>query len=162
MITAIFPFLLGLLAIFTPETKYGHTEHMEVEEESDILLSNNQSGSNQNTNDSQRRPKVETESNICRVFKFVSKPQILKPIIFIFLFLLTPSMSSAMFYYFTNFLKFEPEFMGQLRLIQAFANMLGIYLYNRYFKLVAFKVVFGVSAFFGAALGMCDLLLVTR
>jgi len=51
----------------------------------------------------------------------------------------TPSNSDAMFYYFTNELDFEPEFMGRLKMAYGVASLIGIFCYNKFFKSVAFK-----------------------
>jgi len=43
---------------------------------------------------------------------YVLKPEILKPIGIIFIFCITPSAGTAMFYYYTNYLGFTSEFIG--------------------------------------------------
>ena len=42
----------------------------------------------------------------------VKEPAILKPIMFIFLFMSMPSPGTAMFYFYINVLQFPPEFLG--------------------------------------------------
>lgn len=57
---------------------------------------------------------------------FVTKKEIVGPISFIFLFMATPNTGSSMFYFYTNRLGFAPEFMGELKLVHAVANIIGI------------------------------------
>lgn len=82
------------------------------------------------------RPKLPNENsrtdNISLVFKFLKQPQIMRPLIFIFLFMATPSTGSSMFYFYTNVLGFHPEFLGELRLLSSFATLSGIFIYNRW------------------------------
>lgn len=74
----------------------------------------------------------------------------------------TPNTGSSMFYFYTNKLGFQPEFMGELKLVHALANIVGIQIYHRYFKLVPFKKVFIVSAILTTIAGLSQILLVTR
>jgi len=74
-----------------------------------------------------------------KFFKFIKMPYIYKPIIFIFLFMITPSSSSTMFFFYTNKLGFEPEFLGELKLVYAVASISGMIIYNKYLKFVEFK-----------------------
>lgn len=74
--------------------------------------------------------------------QFVKKPAIYVPVIFIFIFVATPSSGSSMFYFYTNELKFHPEFIGELKLASSLASMIGIYIYNRFLKLIPFKKIF--------------------
>jgi hypothetical protein len=96
------------------------------------------------------------------VLAFVTKKEILGPILFIFLFMATPNTGSSMFYFYTNSLKFEPEFMGELKLVHALANIIGIQIYHRFFKHVPFKKLFTISALLTCLAGLSQILLVTR
>ena len=42
----------------------------------------------------------------------------------------TPSVESAMFYFYTNKLEFTPEFLGRVRLAGSIASLAGVTLYN--------------------------------
>lgn len=100
--------------------------------------------------------------NLKKVWNFVRKPDIYKPILFIFFFIMTPSASSSMFYFYTNELKFHSNFMGQLKLIHSFASMLGIFIYHKFLKLIPFKKLLGCSTIICACTGMTQVILVTR
>lgn len=44
-----------------------------------------------------------------------------------------------MFFFYTNKLGFEPEFLGELKLVYAVASISGMVIYNKYLKFVEFK-----------------------
>lgn len=69
----------------------------------------------------------------------MSLPEIYKPISFIFLFMAMPSPGSSMFYFYTNELKFTPEFLGSLRFIYATGSISAVIIYNKFLKAVEFK-----------------------
>jgi len=71
--------------------------------------------------------------------EFIKLPYIYKPIIFIFLFMITPSSGNTMFFFYTNKLGFAPEFLGELKLFYAVASILGMIIYNKFLKFVDFK-----------------------
>jgi hypothetical protein len=52
-------------------------------------------------------------------------PQILLPAAFIFIWQSTPSPAGAMFYFYTNYLGFSPEFVGRIQLLDGIAQLLG-------------------------------------
>ena len=101
-------------------------------------------------------------SNVNKIWFFVKKPEIFKPIFFIFFFMVTPSAGSSMFYFYTNELKFHPNFMGQLKLIHSLANMIGIFTYHKFLKLVPFKKIFAWSTVICVCTGLTQVVLVTR
>lgn len=67
-----------------------------------------------------------------------------------------------MFYFYTNELGFKPEFMGQLKLANSAASILGILIFNRYLKHVPFKKLLTWSTVICFVLGLTQILLVTR
>ncbi|MEC4984295.1 MAG: folate/biopterin family MFS transporter [Oscillatoria sp. PMC 1068.18] len=92
----------------------------------------------------------------------ISKKAILLPTIFIFVWQATPSADSALFFFTTNELNFQPEFLGRVRLVTSVAALVGVWLFQRYLKKVPFRVIFGWSTVIASALGMTMLLLVTH
>ena len=84
------------------------------------------------------------------------------PIAFLFVWQATPTADSAFFFFSTNELGFEPEFLGRVRLVTSFASLVGIFLFQRYLKTVPFRKILGWSTVIAAALGMTTLLLVTH
>ncbi|MEG4225268.1 folate/biopterin family MFS transporter [Microcoleus sp. N9_B2] len=92
----------------------------------------------------------------------VTQKTIWLPTAFLFLWQATPSSDSAFFFFTTNELGFQPEFLGRVRLVTSIASLLGIWLFQRFLKTVPFRVIFGWSTVIAAALGMTTLLLVTH
>ncbi len=136
-----------------------------MQEEEAKLLSSSYSSTDPRHTSSYKEiaPDSEDEkSSMTKVYEFMKKPQIFKPILFIFIFMITPSAGSSMFYFYTNELKFPPEFMGQLKLIHSMANILGITIYHKFLKLVPFKRLFFVSSIICVVTGLTQILLATR
>lgn len=84
------------------------------------------------------------------------------PTAFIFIWQATPTADSAFFFFTTNELGFQPEFLGRVRLVTSIAALIGVWLFQRFFKAVPFRQIFGWSTVISAALGMTMLLLVTH
>lgn len=84
------------------------------------------------------------------------------PALFIFIWQSTPSAESAFFYFSTNDLGFSPEFLGRVRLVSSLAGLLGIWLFQRFFKAVPFRPILGWSTIIATLLGLTTLILVTH
>lgn len=84
------------------------------------------------------------------------------PVAFLFLWQATPSSDSAFFFFTTNDLGFNPEFLGRVRLVTSLASLLGIWIFQRFLKAVAVRVIFFWSTLFATGLGMTTLILVTH
>ncbi|MBD2579017.1 folate/biopterin family MFS transporter [Oscillatoria sp. FACHB-1406] len=84
------------------------------------------------------------------------------PTLFIFIWQATPTADSALFYFTTNELGFEPEFLGRVRLVTSIAALIGVGIYQRFLRAVPFRVILGWSTVFASTLGMTTLLLVTH
>lgn len=74
----------------------------------------------------------------------------------------SPSVSTAMFYFYSNVLSFGPEFIGELRLVYSICSILSAYLFNRFLKNVKFTKVFGYSTVVYFLVSLQTILLVTR
>lgn len=94
--------------------------------------------------------------------KAVSQKAIWLPSAFLFILLATPSADSAFFFFTTNELHFQPEFLGRVRLVTSIASLVGIWIFQRFLKTVPFRVIFGWSTVISTVLGMTMLLLVTH
>ncbi|MBW4486847.1 MAG: folate/biopterin family MFS transporter [Trichocoleus desertorum ATA4-8-CV12] len=92
----------------------------------------------------------------------VTQKVIWLPTAFLFLWQATPTADSAFFYFTTNELGFQPEFLGRVRLVTSLASLVGIWLFQRFFKEVPFRAFFGWTTLLSAVLGMSMLLLVTH
>ncbi|MBE9078826.1 folate/biopterin family MFS transporter [Romeria aff. gracilis LEGE 07310] len=92
----------------------------------------------------------------------VSQKAIWMPALFLFLWQATPTADSAFFFFTTNELGFEPEFLGRVRLVTSLAALVGIWIFQRFLKSVSFRKIFAWSTVLSALLGMTALLLVTH
>lgn len=91
-----------------------------------------------------------------------SQRAIWMPALFLFLWQSTPSADSAFFFFTTNDLGFEPEFLGRVRLVTSVAALLGIAIFQRFLKAVPFRRIFAWSTVIASLGGMTTLLLVTH
>jgi folate/biopterin transporter len=92
----------------------------------------------------------------------ITQKSIWMPTAFLFLWQAMPASESAFFYFTTNELHFEPEFLGRVRLVTSLASLVGIWIFQRFLKAVPFRVIFGWSTVISAILGMSMLILVTH
>ena len=102
------------------------------------------------------------KGQVKQLWSAVKQKQVWLPIAFLFTWQATPTADSAFFFFSTNELGFEPEFLGRVRLVTSFASLIGIFLFQRYLKTVPFRTILGWSTIIAAALGMTTLLLVTH
>ncbi len=92
----------------------------------------------------------------------VTQKTIWLPTAFLFIFQATPSADSAFFFFTTNELHFQPEFLGRVHFVTSIAALVGIWIFQRFLKNLPFRVIFGWSTVLSAVLGMTMLLLVTH
>ncbi len=69
-------------------------------------------------------------------------PSIYKPLIFIFLVVVAPGVSDAMFYFESNVLNFEPGVFGILNVIGCCSSILGVWMYRFLFHKSPLKIYF--------------------
>ena len=136
-ITALFPLIVSAVAWLIAEERIGYTEDSESS-----------------------TPAVSHQ--IKQLWQAIRQKSIWLPTAFIFIWQATPSADSAFFFFTTNELGFEPEFLGRVRLVTSLASLLGVWLYQRFLKKVPFRVILGWSTVIASALGMTTLLLVTH
>ncbi len=136
LITAIFPLLVSSAAFFIQEEKVALTS------EQSLVAS--------------------TGDQLQQLWGAIRQKSIFLPTIFIFLWQATPSADSAFFYFTTNELGFEPEFLGRVRLVTSIASLLGVALYHKFLKTIPFRPMLGWGTVISCALGMTTLLLITH
>ena len=115
---------------------------------------NNEDGNNSNFEDVKQQIKLLRQA--------ITQKVIWLPAAFLFIWLATPSSESAFFFFTTNELHFQPEFLGRVRLVTSVAALFGIWIFQRFLKSVPFRVIFGWSTIISAVLGLTTLLLVTH
>lgn len=110
-----------------------------------------------------KRTDFETVKNqVKQLRQAVSQKTIWLPTAFLFLWQATPSSDSAFFFFTTNELGFQPEFLGRVRLVTSLAAIVGIWLFQRFLKTIPFRVIFGWSTVIATVLGLTSLILVTH
>ncbi|AFZ44066.1 folate/biopterin transporter [Halothece sp. PCC 7418] len=102
------------------------------------------------------------KKQVQQLWQVMRQKRIFLPTLFIFIWQSTPGSDSALFFFITNELGFEPEFLGRVRLVSSFASLAGVWIFQRYLKTVSFRKVLGWSTVISSVLGMSVLLLVTH
>ena len=112
--------------------------------------------------DKQKRTNSLVAEQIQQLWGAIKQKSIWLPTAFLFIWQATPTADSAFFFFSTNELGFEPEFLGRVRLVTSLASLLGIFIFQNYLKSVPFRRILGWSTIIAAVLGMTTLLLVTH
>ncbi len=112
--------------------------------------------------DSQKTENSLVKEQIQQLWGAIKQKSIWLPTAFLFIWQATPTTDSAFFFFSTNELGFEPEFLGRVRLVSSLASLLGIFIFQNYFKSIPFRRILGWSTVIAAGLGMTTLLLVTH
>jgi folate/biopterin transporter len=157
LITAYFSGLL--LEHFTTRTVFGITASFPliVSGVAWLIAETPISNKNQNCDES-----INVGQQIKQLRQAVTQKAIWLPTAFVFIWQATPTADAAFFFFTTNELHFEPEFLGRVRLVTSIASLAGVWIFQRFLKTVPFRVIFGWSTVFSAVLGMTMLLLVTH
>jgi folate/biopterin transporter len=103
-----------------------------------------------------------TKNQLVQILAAITQKAVLLPTLFIFFWHATPNAEAAFFYFTTNELHFDPEFLGRVRLVTSFASLIGVWAFQRYLKTIPFRVIFTWGILLSTALGMTTLLLVTH
>ena len=140
-ITATFPLIVSGVAWLISESPVEKTDE-------------NEDGRNNNFEDVKQQVKLLRQA--------ITQKAIWLPTAFLFIWQATPGSESAFFYFTTNELHFQPEFLGRVRLVTSIAALVGIWIFQRFLKSVPFRVIFTWSTVFSAILGLTTLLLVTH
>ncbi len=101
-------------------------------------------------------------SQIKQLRQAITQKSIWLPTAFIFLWQATPSAESAFFFFSTNELGFEAEFLGKVRLVTSVAALVGVWIYQRFLKQISLRLILGWSIVISCVLGMTTLILVTH
>lgn len=132
-ITATFPLIISLVAGFISEETITQESNLET-----------------------------VKHQVKQLRQAVMQKAIWLPAAFVFVWQATPTADSAFFYFTTNELGFQPEFLGRVRLVTSVASLVGVWLFQRFFKSVPFRTIFFWSTITSTLLGMTMLLLVTH
>ena len=102
------------------------------------------------------------KEQIGQLKKAIAQPAIWMPTLFLFIWQSTPTADSAFFFFTTNELGFEAEFLGRVRLFTSIAALIGVWLFQRFLKSVPFRQIFAWSTILSFVFGLTPLLLVTH
>jgi len=97
-----------------------------------------------------------------QVWEVIRAPEVFPAVLFILAWQATPTAGSATFYFYTNELHFNPEFLGRSQLVGSLASLAGIVLYNRVFSSVPIKDYLSRIQVTAVTLGFLPILLATR
>ncbi|MBD2606683.1 folate/biopterin family MFS transporter [Scytonema hofmannii FACHB-248] len=165
LITASFPLIVSGVAWLIAETPVSKTQpesQFPIDAKQRHVSAAVQSGDclTKEDNNSSNSPTIKHQ--LQQLSKAVSQKTIWLPTAFLFILLAMPSADSAFFFFSTNELHFQPEFLGRVRLVTSIASLIGIWIFQRFLKSVPFRVIFGWSTVISTVLGMTMLLLVTH
>ena len=102
------------------------------------------------------------QNQIQLLWQAIQQRRIWMPALFIFLWQSTPSSGSAFFFFTTNDLGFQPEFLGRVQLVTSLAAMLGVWLFQTFLKSVPVRIIIGWSVVISTLFGLTSLILVTH
>ncbi|MEH2025993.1 folate/biopterin family MFS transporter [Nostoc sp.] len=159
LITAYFSGLL--LQYFTTRTVFGITALFPLIV-SGVAWLIAESPVSKDPQDSNQTNSLPIKHQLGQLRQAISQKTIWLPTAFIFIWQATPNADSAFFYFSTNELHFEPEFLGRVNLVGSFASLAGVWIFQRFLKSVPFRVIFAWSTVLSSILGMTMLLLVTH
>ncbi|MEH1911988.1 MAG: folate/biopterin family MFS transporter [Nostoc sp.] len=159
LITAYFSGLL--LQYFTTRTVFGITALFPLIV-SGVAWLIAESPVNKDAQDSNHTNSLPIKHQLGQLRQAISQKSIWLPTAFIFIWQATPNADSAFFYFSTNELHFQPEFLGRVHLVTSFASLAGVWIFQRFLKSIPFRVIFAWSTVISSVLGMTMLLLVTH
>ncbi|MEM7553161.1 MAG: folate/biopterin family MFS transporter [Cyanobacteria bacterium P01_A01_bin.84] len=152
-ITASFPLLVSSVAWLIAESPVGR------DEEKGSSVENSLENTSENNFKSNSR---NIQHQLKQLKQAISQREIWLPTAFLFIWQATPTSESAFFFFTTNELHFDPEFLGRVRLVTSIASLAGIWIFQRFLKAIPFRVIFAWSTVISTVLGMTMLLLVTH
>ncbi|EDO05843.2 prohibitin BT1 folate/biopterin transporter family protein [Babesia bovis T2Bo] len=107
-------------------------------------------------------PQLSVKEQWNKLLNFIGKPEIKRPSIFLFISMLVPSAGTALFYFMTEELHFDPELFGRFAAIQAFASLIGVYVYAYIFRECSIRKLYVWTTLFVSLCCMLSLVLVKR
>ena len=145
LITAAFPLLISASGMFISENRVGR----EI---------------NDNAPDAAAAtgPDPGMKAQLVELFKTFRNPAIYLPALFVFVWQATPSADSALFYFTTNELKFQPEFLGQVRLVGSLASLAGVLVFRYLLKDKPIKSIILWTTLLSVPLGLTQVLLTSH
>uniref|UniRef100_A0A7S1ZYU2 Folate/biopterin transporter n=1 Tax=Ditylum brightwellii TaxID=49249 RepID=A0A7S1ZYU2_9STRA len=146
--TSLLPLMVASIALLIDETPVSSS-------------SSSSSGSLEEEEESSS-PLEGVQNQISSLITAFKQEEIWKPTLFLFLWQSTPTSEGAFLYFMTNDLGMGPEFLGRVRLVTAFASLVGVWMYQKFLRGVPIKDVLFWTTIASAPLGLSQLLLITH
>jgi MFS family permease len=89
----------------------------------------------------------EVQNNVRKLYHAFCRPQIWKPVAFLFFYNCTPSSGSCWFFFYTDVTKFSSTFLGTQSLVGSVFSLVGVLLFDATLRKVSFLPIFGNSFF---------------
>jgi len=102
------------------------------------------------------------ESNFKKTLTFLKNPVILRAVLLMFLSSFAPQSPQAKFFYYTNYLNFDAQFLGSLDFIGISAILISIFIYNRYLTNLDLKKFYAGTILLAFVLTLAQLILMFR
>eukprot|EP01042_Synura_sphagnicola_P000528 gene528-564_t len=155
LFTAAFPLLVALVSSFISEEKITFPS-------TSLETSSSSSPNTVSSGGAFSSFLAVTKPKIFQLYQTISSPSIYLPILFVCLYQATPSAAAALFYFQTNELKFQPEFLGRISFASSVASLLGVVAFRTWLKELPPKTVIFWSILASVPLGLTQALLTTR
>jgi folate/biopterin transporter len=102
------------------------------------------------------------KSQAKQLLNTVLLPNILRPCVFIFLLNGTPSSGATWFYFYTDVLKFDSEFIGFIGTVGSIAQLAGVFLFQSMLTRAHYRSILMWSTIASAFLGLTNLIVIFR
>lgn len=157
----------SLLSVTTPQTVFLITAAFPLLiSASGFLISENRVGNSiaegDKCGDGVSAPNEGIRAQLSELYKTFKNPAIYLPALFVFVWQATPSADSALFFFSTNELKFEPEFLGQVRLVGSLASLAGVVAFRFFLKDKPIKSIILWTTLLSVPLGLTQVLLTSH
>lgn len=96
------------------------------------------------------------------LFEAVSRPEIAYPCAFIFMLNATPATGASWFFFYTDVLHFDAEFLGTVNLVGSLCTLAGVVLFQSMLKDKPFRAILLWSTIVSTLLGLTQLILIFR
>mmetsp|Transcript_61891 Transcript_61891/g.128020 ORF Transcript_61891/g.128020 Transcript_61891/m.128020 type:complete len:505 (+) Transcript_61891:100-1614(+) len=90
------------------------------------------------------------------------RPEIFKPVAFVFMLNATPATGSTWFYFYTNTLGFTSDFLGTINVVGAVCSLGGVLLFGNFLASTPFRPILIWSTIISTVIGLTQLILVFR
>jgi len=164
LVTAAFPLLISASGLFIGEQRVVASSNSNRDQASSDTGSAAGAGAGVQTQ-TQGQGEVgapDIKAQLSELYKTFKNPSIYLPALFVFVWQATPSADSALFFFTTNELQFQPEFLGQVRLVGSLASLAGVLAFRYTLKDKPIKSVILWTTLLSVPLGLTQVLLTSH